>query len=228
MNTTHRHSRGSDDGDDLGDVEDLGTTPRWWILIWLAWGLILGTLVLWFDRNPSAAALWLLVGVAVGTCALRIFGPFSTPVFDWFHHFASAPEKKHRMVELLIEEKTDSEEFKRLLEEEVYWMTAMIPPTCGLVHGPLFGAIGGALGALDPTLDITVSQGALYGILFGMLGFPFIAAGITAVMVPTDKTQPLTTRIARRGLMLVSPLLVIPLIWHCFRWMFKGRPADIV
>ena len=130
------------------------------------------------------------------------------------------------MIELAIEEKTETEEFKHLSENESFGMMAIAPPMCGLFHGALLGGIGGALCKLDPTLDITASQGALYGVLFGMVGIAFLAAVIFAVMIPGDKTQPLTSRMARRALMLVSPLFVFPIVWYCVKWMVKRRPAN--
>jgi hypothetical protein len=225
MDISHPNSFDHEECSEGGDIEESVSTPRWWVIVWLAWGLVVGLIVLWLDRDPIAAALWLIAGLVIGTCAPKLLLPFTTPVFDWFHKFSSDPERERRMVELAVQEKLDTEEFNRLSEDQAFDVLLMVPLMCGLFHGTLLGGVGGALVSLDSTLDITASQGALYGILLGVVGVSFLDAIALAVMTPADKRQPLKSRIARRARMLVSPILVFPVVWHCGKWIVKRRAA---
>ena len=125
------------------------------------------------------------------------------------------------MFELGLEEKCDTEEFKRLCDNESLSMMTIVPPIVGPFHGVFFGGIGGALCRLDFQVSFSVSQCAMYGVLWGLLTVPFIAAVIFAIVVPVDKTLPIKSRATRRGLMLASPFFVFPVAWHCVRWTLQ-------
>ena len=225
MNTTDRDSLSAGDCGDGDDVEDPLFTSRGWVLVWSAWGLVVGAIILWLDRDPTKAALWLALGIAIPTCVVRLFGRFTSPAYHWYRRFASNPEQRHRMIELLIDEKTDSEEYKRLSDNETYRELTILPPMFGLFYGVLLGGICGALCGLAPTLNITASEGAMYGTVVGIIGASFITAGVFALIILFDKTLPFTPRIVWCALMLVSPLLVVPVVCHCVTWMVTRRSA---
>ena len=189
--------------------------------MWTAWGVIIGAVVLWLDHDPILAAIWSIGGIVIGTCAPKFFRPLAAPIFDWYHNVAFDLEREQRLIELVIAEETDSEEFKRLSNGETWAMCSACPPMAGLFHGILLGGIGGAFCPLDRTFNISASQGALFGIMLGAIGISFLAAIVFAIMLPSDKTQPMQVRLGRRAWMVASPLFVFPVAWHCFKWMLK-------
>ena len=203
------------------DVSVPYRAPRWWSIVWSAWGLAVGVLVLWLDANPWTAALWLLLGMSVGRWSLRVVAHLDMPVLEWLEHFSSAPERDDRLHRLLLEGNPQSEALHRLLHDETFETAMIVPLMVGLVHGTWIGGIAGALCSLDSTINITASQGALCGILVGIIGISFLVAAIFALLLPLDKTRPLRSRLARRARMFMSPLFVLPLAWHCGRWLAK-------
>jgi hypothetical protein len=225
MDAIHPDACGPGDCGDVGGIDDPISTPRWWVVVWLIWGLVVGGIVLWLDHNQIAAALWVLVGIVTGTWALKALRPFSSPAFQWVHNFASDPDRERRIVELVMEEKTDTEEFKRLSDSAACDALLIAPLMCGFVHGALLGGIGGALSSLDPALNLTASQGALYGIFLSIVGVSFVATIVFAVMMPADKTKPIASRLVQRARMLMAPLLLFPVAWYCLKWVIKRRPA---
>ena len=181
---------------------------------------MVGAIILWLDNSLVSAAIWLLVGIVIGTCALRLVAPFFTPAFEWLNEFTSDPELRRREFELMLEGKTETEEFKRLCDQDG-WRKLSTTSSVGACHGVFFGGIGGALIRWDFPDWITASQGALCGLLFGMVGAPFLAAVILAVMIPVDKTRTRSARIWQRVSMLATPLIVFPVVWHCLKWKLK-------
>lgn len=173
---------------------------RGWMIIWSVWGLLLGLIVLSFDHTPIVAAIWLLAGVAMATLGLKVAKLLAPPIFNWYHFYAPGGVS--------------------------YGFMTIASLIVGLLPGVVAGAVVGATMAPEYTDHLTAHSGALYGILLGVPGFAFLSAIMIAVMVPPDKTDPLLSRIGRRALMLVSPLFVFPVAWHCFRWFQKG-PAGL-
>ncbi len=205
------------------DVSVPHRAPRWWSIVWSAWGLAVGVLVLWLDANPWTATLWFLFGTSMGRWSLRVVAHIDTPVLEWLEYLSSDPERDDRLHRLLLEGNTQSEAFHRLLHDEAFETAMATPLMVGLVHGTWIGGIAGALCSLDSTINITASQGALCGILVGIIGISFLVAAILALLLPLDKTRPLRSRLTRRARMFVAPLIVFPLAWHCGQWIAKRR-----
>jgi hypothetical protein len=208
------------------DNSDPARTPRWWIAIWCLWGAVMGSVVLWLDHDPLTSILWMIAGMAIGTCGVAIARPLSSSIHDWYINFASAIWRDQRLCELAIDEKTDTAEFERLCVDEAFKSMAFIPPTMGLFHGTLLGGIAGAFCGLGAARGISASYGALWGIVFGVIGVAFLWALILAVMAPLDNTRPLRSRISDRVLMVMSPLFVFPIVFHCARFMVKRRRVN--
>ena len=181
---------------------------------------MVGAIILWLDNSLVSAAIWLLVGIVIGTCAPRLAAPFFKPASEWLVEFTLDPEIRRREFELMLEGQTDTEEFKGLCDQSAWRIMSTVSPVAAC-HGVFFGGIGGALVRWDFPVGITASQGALCGLLFGMVVAPFFLAVVLAVMIPVDKTQKRSARIWQRVSILATPLLVFPVVWHCLKWKLK-------
>ena len=209
------------------DESDQGT-PRWWIVTWSVWGLVIGAIVLWLDRSPLTSIGWAIAGFAIGTWGVAVSRPFASGIMDWYDNFAAEPLRDQRMFELAMDQQTESPEFDRLCRDEAFKAFAIAPPMMGLFHGTLIGSIAGAFSALDATLGVSASRGALCGAAIGVVGFAFLAALVFAVMSPLDNTRPIRSRIADRAFMVLSPLFVFPAALHCLRRMVKRRRMNAI
>lgn len=49
---------------------------RWWVAVWLVWGLLCASIIAIHDRSWIAAAAWLVAGPAAGLLAFRMLGAF--------------------------------------------------------------------------------------------------------------------------------------------------------
>jgi hypothetical protein len=210
------------DDDDLATTEEHGRTPRWWLLLWSGWGLLMSLLVLWLDRHYVASACWLVAGVAIGLFAPRLAVLLQDPVFRWYDRYSRNPAIDDRMMQLVLKDQTDSEEFHRLLGDRMIDEVVFCPPIVGLVHGTFVGAIAGALSDLDPTFPFTAAQGAVLGVLLFIPGAAFLSATVFAAMIPQDKSRPITNRLLRQLRMIVSPLLVVLLVCHLVERLVRG------
>lgn len=163
------------------------------------------------------AMSWAIGGVVVGFFGLRALRPFSSPLLAWYRSWNEDEERNIRMFMLATEGKTDTEEFKRCLAEEAFAMYLAIPPIFGLFHGVLLGSIGGALCALDSNWGVSASATALFGMLIGPVLVMLVAGMTLAFLIDLDKRLSLHARLARRGLLVISPLLFVPAAWHCLK-----------
>src|SRR5688500_12807256 len=126
------------------EIGDDNTTPRWWIILWTAWGLVVAGIILWLDRQPWSAAPWSLGGIVMAFFGSKPLLPLDQSIFDWYHQLNPDLEQiEEREFALLEEGKLETKEFEQCLEEEVFWMHFMIPPFFGMFHGVLVGAIFG-------------------------------------------------------------------------------------
>ena len=145
-------------------------------------------------------------------------------MLDWLSRHTPYGVLTGRIFTLIAEGKTDSEEYKRCLAEQIYWMCLPIPPLAGLFHGTLIGALVGALYGLDRNSGIPAAVTAALGLLVGPVYIAFIAAVTLACIVRLDPSLPLHSRLRCRGLLVVSPLLAIPCGWYCLRAVVQRRP----
>ncbi|HEY2414777.1 MAG TPA: hypothetical protein VGI40_21205 [Pirellulaceae bacterium] len=224
---------------------------RWLLIVWTVWGGIIASLVGWFDRNLYAALAWLAVGIVIGSLGSKLVEGLGLKVFDWCHGFWKDRDRDKRMDELLMRMLESAEatgvsgdeqhldldeqrlelmraapewaEFERLGEEDSLGAFLGMPVFVGLVHGSLLGGIAGALSPLDPSVRLPAWQGAVLGILVGIVAVSFLAAIIFAVYVPMPQRLSLSTRLARRIVIAVSPLFVVPIAWHYFRSLTLRR-----
>jgi len=223
------------------------STPRWWLILWIVWGAIIAALILWFDRNWLAAAAWLAAGSAVGALGTKVLPPWAGPVWDWYRGFWQDADREERLWQLnmrvldriddephlaeralsegtesrLFEEilgKADFAEYERLTVEESGDAFLWMPLFVGLFHGTLGGGVVGALAPLDPDVTIAAWQAAALGTIMGSVIVSFLASLMFSLWVPIRKELPLVTRVWRRALVAASPLLVVPLTWHCLRY----------
>jgi hypothetical protein len=176
-------------------------------------------LVFLLDPQPWFAVPWAVGGGIVGLFGLKVLRPFADPLLDWYrnrnpNHVAL----QRRILTLSVEEKTNTEEFERSIEEEMFWMSLPLAPLLGLFHGVLFGTILGALSGSG-------ADGALIGMLLGPVFIACIAALTLAVMVNVGTGLSWSARLRRRASVVVSPLLIVPAVWHCLRTVLEGLLA---
>lgn len=191
--------------------------PQWWLILWIGWGAIMATLVGWMDRNLLAASAWLVAGALIGRFSVPLLSPLADPIFDWYRALVNDGEREQRMIVLEMNGETDSVEFKRLIDDCSFSALLAVPPVIGLLHGILAGGVGGALSALDSNVALPAWQTALIGIVVGPLFVSLLYAVVLSLIAPVGRDLQLTTTLARRALLFVSPLFAFPVAWHCFR-----------
>jgi hypothetical protein len=180
-------------------------------------------LILLLDQRPWVAGLWAIAGALTGFFGFNALRPLSLPMLEWYHHWNEDEERLRLMDSLTCEGKTDSEEFERCLAEEAFAAYLAVPPFVGLFHGILLGAIGGALCGIDRDAGISASAGAALGVLVGPVLVAFVAGVAMASVVPLAPPLSWRERLARRGLLVVSPLLIVPAAWYCLRMVVHQR-----
>ena len=163
-------------------------------------------MILVLDDRPWLAVPWAVGGALVGLFGLHTLRPFADPLLAWYRR--RNPNDPDRILMLVRDGKTETEEFARYVAEDTFWMSLPIPPLFGLCHGVLAGAVVGALCGSG-------AAGALSGVLIGPVVIAFLAAVTLACSVEVGGNYPVGARWARRGLLLVSPVLVLPAACHC-------------
>jgi hypothetical protein len=178
-------------------------------------------LILLLDRQPWVAVFWAFAGLLLGLFGLIALRPFADPLFEWYRSLNQDAEFLQLRIHSLIRKgKANSEEFKCCIKEDSFWMALAISPLCGLFHGGFIGPIIGALCGFDDA-GISASGGALLGMLIGPVLVACWMSLIMACTVDLDRRLPFRGRLVRRGLLVVSPLLIVPATWHCLRRIFR-------
>jgi len=203
-------------------------TPRWWVVLWFTWGILVSALILLQDHLPVLAGAWTIGGAMVGLFGLTLLEHLSVPFMWWYERFFGNDERRRLLSTLIRDGKTDTEECRRLMDDKLFSMSLAVPPVAGLFYGTLLGAIVGALCGLDSDYGVAASAGAALGMLLGPVFLAFGAA-ITLACVAVGRGTRLSwrERLARRGLLVVSPLLIVPCIWYCLRTLIRQRQAEL-
>jgi hypothetical protein len=218
---------------------------RWLLIVWTAWGAIIAALVGWFDQNSLAALAWLVAGFIIGSLGPKLVGGLDTVVFGWYNSFWKDDVRDMRIVQLvhtmfeseeykrlsddeqrleyMMELAPESAEYNRLVEEDSFGSILSMPLFVGLFHCIRLGGIVGALCPLDPSVRVPAWQGAAMGAVAGFFFVSFLAAFVFAVYLPVPNESSFSARLARRALIAVSPLLVVPIAWRCFTHLLPQR-----
>jgi hypothetical protein len=191
--------------------------PRWWVILWMAWGLTLAVLALLRDASPFLAGLWLVGGAFIGLVLPREIGPVLLPLFEWYHKRILSMNRLGRMYELGREQKTQTEVHDELVDDEVFVGTLAAVPLAGLFHGALIGPIVGALWRPYIGMSAAASASAALGLLVGPMLLSALAGITVACVYRPQRTLPLRVQLSRRGLLAISSLLVIPAVWHSLK-----------
>jgi hypothetical protein len=199
--------------------------PRWWVVLWFAWGLLVAALVLLLDEHPWLAVPWALTGTLLALLGWKAFYRLSLQVFEWNSTRKRNADLRRRIFLLIAERKTDAEEFKQLTAEDMFQRHLLLAPLVGLVHGLLLGPVAGALFGLDDTASISASLGAALGSVLGPMLIAFLVALTVAYCVELDNSLPFRERLARRALLILSPLLILSFAWRCLRRLFRRHAA---
>ena len=162
-----------------------------------------------------------MVGMVIAFFGWKVLRPISFPLLEWYHNRNTDPQQMSRIHTLLAAGKTHSEEFERYIDQEAFWMTLPLPPLFGLFYGVLLGAVGGALCGLDGDAYISASAAATLGLLIGPVLVALVAAMTLACIVHFRPGLPVRSRLARRGLLIISPLLFVPAAFHCVQRMIQ-------
>jgi hypothetical protein len=204
-----------------------------WLIVWTVWGAIVGLLVYLFDREAIAGLNWLSAGIFIGTCGIQLLKPLATPFHDWYERLGGGERYLDRMMEVMLEGHEEeisqeelrerlekyqqSREFQQYLENSLYGVTLAVAPLFGLFYGILGGGVLGAVCPISPELHVTSGRGAVLGIMLGPLFISFIASATCAVMHPVPKYSLRSVDRSRRLTLLVSPVLVVPAVFHCLK-----------
>ena len=235
METNFPHRGGQHDGGDISPP-----TPRWWVILWCTWGLVVAGLIIVLDQQLWFAIPWVLAGIVVGRFGLKALQPFQSPFYDWYRSWYPDDGLASRMLTLmdddnaepdadmelrmdkLMDDYLESEEYKSRMAEEMYWMSLAIPPLGGLFHGVFIGPLGGALCGIDSD-SVSAATGALLGLLVGPVFVAFVVAITSACIVDPGPGLSFRVRLARRGLLFISPLLIVPCVWYCLKRVLQRR-----
>jgi hypothetical protein len=223
MNTRPPRS-GSPGG--CGDVGDMTPqTPRWWVVLWSVWGFLVGGIVGVLDGDPWLALPWAVGGLLLGRFGLKVLRPLASPYWNWYRSRFSDTELRHDFLVMTPEGAADDEKVKRWLEEASYSRNMAGAPLGGLFHGVLAGPIVGALAGIDGKVDVSAAMGAAIGIFLWPLFLAFLTGATFACLLRLRPELPLRVRLARRGLLVVAPLVFVLALWHCLVRTRRQRQA---
>lgn len=191
------------------------------------------------DPHPWLAVPWLVGGIGIGLFGLKAVRPSAAPLLEWYRGLNPDPGLRRRIVEsrslwLMSQDKIDSEEFDRWIDskefkfcmaEEQFWVSVLLPPLFGLYHGVRVGATFGALcGLIDDEIGVSACTGAAWGLLVGPLLIAIVAGLTLACIVDVNRSTSLRARLARRALLVISPLLFVPAAFHSLKKVIhRGR-----
>jgi hypothetical protein len=183
------------------------------VVLWSLWGLAVAGLILVLDRTPLPAALWAAGGVLLGSFGWGVLRPFYD-LFEWYHRRFSAPDAWPGSPAAGETEMDPDEEQDRFCAA-AFGAYVALPPLFGLFYGVLLGPLVGALGPLDSSFPAAVGAGV--GVLVGPMLVSFLAGLALACVARLDRRASRQVRLARRGLLVVSPVLIFPAAWACLR-----------
>ena len=219
-------TRISDQGENGSDSDGF---KLWiWMPVWSIWGLVLCLSITILDSDPLSGAAFGIAGVLIGLYGLKVVEKFALSYFGWHRDWFQPPDpdlvRFRRIMELTRSGETNSPEYLEWLDEESFEGNLSSPPLLGLIHGILIGGICGALCRLESTFNILASQGALLGLFIGTVVFSFLASITFACLVKISPKKSFKTRIARRMLITIAPLLIFPVAWRGLNKSFHNTP----
>jgi hypothetical protein len=126
------------------------------------------------------------------------------------------------------EGRTATAEYRRMMEDQHFAMSLSLPPLAGLFYGTLLGAVAGAIVGLGRGNGVSAQAGAVLGMLTGQVLLAF-AAAIALAFVAIRRGAGLSwrERIARRALLVISPLVIVPCVWYCLRTVIRQRHPEL-
>jgi hypothetical protein len=184
---------------------------------WLLWGLALAALTFWLDRRPMPPALWLLAGVLLRVVAAGSRGREFNRFHDWYHVRILGRDRRSRMLEQLRMHRahqTETEEYKRLIDEQIFVTVLAVMPSVASIQGVVFGPILGALLGRQLGLTATAFRGSVLGLLVGPVVFSEVIVLAYACAYRPVMPIPRREQRMRRGLLAVAPLVLAAALWH--------------
>ena len=216
---------------------------RWhivWLIVWTAWGTLIGALVYCFDRDFVTGLNWFSAGLFIGSCGIPLLRPLAAPFRQWYQRFQNQVAYLEQVMRIVMEGKEEGLEeedirermeryqasaaFQRHMEESIFGLTMAISPLAGLLYGTLLGGIIGALCPVSPELQVTAGRGAFLGVTVGPVLFAFLVAVLCAIILPIPKQTTRSVHVSRRLALLVSPVLIVPAMIRCLKRV-SGRPG---
>ena len=192
---------------DLAKTAKTAETERWYVVMWLVWGVLCASVIALHDRSWFAAVAWLTAAVLAAAFSFPIVGAMVqlvSPTRYWWRG------KWHDISELLEFEIREDDDPSIVLggrtglpfldPNRKPWEVVPIAASVGMVHGVL---LGGLLGALMPwCADWGGSswQGALLCAACGVPALGLLDAAATSVFVMTrngPRIEPLERLLAR-------------------------------
>lgn len=168
---------------------------RWWVAVWLVWGLLCASIIAIHDRSWIAAAAWLVAGPAVGLLAFRMLGAFIEFVAPSGYWWRGKWHDDSESFEFEISDESHSPIVlggRHLLpfldpNRKPWEILPMVAVGVGMVHGVLLGGIMGALWPWASQWRGPAWQGALLGVVFGVPAVGLLGAAATTIFVLTRK-----------------------------------------
>jgi hypothetical protein len=201
---------------------------RWWVVLWFAWGILVSALILVSDALPIMSGVWTISGAIIGLFGQKVLHLFSTPYARWYERFVGEEQRRQLLFALMREGRTATAEYRRLRKDQQFAMILSLPPLIGLFYGALLGPVVGALCALDSEYGISASASAALGLL---LGPAVVAFGFGMILASSEVRRgsglSWRERIARRALLAISPLLIVPCVWYCLRTVIQQQHAEM-
>ncbi|HJT33130.1 MAG TPA: hypothetical protein VJ783_13895 [Pirellulales bacterium] len=168
---------------------------RWWVAVWLVWGLLCASIIAMQDRSWIAAAAWLVAGPAVGLLAFRMLGAFIEFVAPSGYWWRGKWHDDGESFEFEIRDEIHSpivlggREILPFLDpnRKPWEIVPIVAVGVGIVHGILLGGVVGALLPWSSEWRGPAWQGALLGAVCGVPAVGLLGAVATAVFVLTRK-----------------------------------------
>lgn len=173
----------------------IAETARWWVAVWLVWGLLCTTIIAIHDRSWIAAFAWLAAAVLAAFFSFPLIGAFVEFVAPTKHWWRGKWRDVGEFQESETREDGDhsfvfgGREFLLFLDpnRKPWEILPIVAVGVGMAHGILLGGVVGALLPWSSEWRGPAWQGALLGAVCGVPAVGLFGAVATAVFVLTRK-----------------------------------------
>lgn len=173
----------------------IAETERWWVVVWLVWGVVCASIIALHDRSWIAAFAWFAAAVLAAFFSFPIIGAFVELVAPTKHWWCDKWRDVGEFQESEVREDGDhsfvfgGRDLLPFLDpnRKPWGILPIVAVGVGMVHGILLGGVVGALLPWSSEWRGPAWQGALLGVACGVPAVGLLGAAATTIFVLTRK-----------------------------------------